>query len=94
MNWIHELLTKCKRGIWPVSAHPHAVMRQGQRHIDERHMELVVRRGRIVEHKCRPPRKLCLEYYDGKTRTTYGAYVVAHETYFEIMTVYKKRGRR
>ncbi len=93
-TWIDPLLRRCKLGSLPVTAHPHAIMRQGQRGIDPRYMQFAVRRGRVVEHKCRAPRKLCLEYYDGKTRTTYGVYVLVRDTFLEVMAVYRKRGGR
>ena len=94
MDWIELLLKQCNRHSWQVSFHPHAILRQGQRSIEPRLMELAVRRGKILRHKCSPPRKLCLEYYDGKERATYGVYVLVRDTYFEIMTGWKRRGKR
>ena len=94
MGWIDTLLIECNRERWPIRFHPHAIMRQGERSIAPRIMEQAVRRGKLVIHKCGPPRKLCFEYYDGKTRMTYGTYVLVQDAYFEVMTAWKRRGRQ
>ncbi len=93
LEWIELLLKRCDRQRSEVSFNPHAILRQGQRNIEPRFMELAVRRGKLVRRKCNPPRKLCLEYYDGKKRITYGVYVLVQDSYFEVMTGWKRIGK-